>query len=515
MNVSLSPWSPTDAESLAAAVRESPELALQLGGEALQAPAAAREYIERHLTADDDGTVAFAIRVERRRRGARRAQSRGAPARLGVGVVLGDGQPTGSGAGVAGARHGRRARVRDARASSGSSSGTASTTRRRATSPRLPVSGPRGSSGPSCATAATGSTSRRTPGSPPTPRRPSCWSPCCGTPFRCADPCGMLVPWCGSRTRSDVSSWSAGASPACSPRPRWPATDVRSSCWSATALPDGPVPRKGVPQGRQPHVFLHRGLLAVEELLPGTDADLRAAGAVPLDTGHLAWLGESGWAPRAPQYGILSMTRPLFEHVVRHRVAELPGVAVRDGTAVTGLRRGPSAGPRWLVDTQDAEVPADLVVDASGRSSRLPHWLETLGVDRARISEVDAHVGYATAQVAGTDARGRRRRGRPAADAGPAGRPRPSRGGRGLAGHRRRGGRRDVRVASARRSSAPSTPCPTRRSRTSPPGPTGRSRSTGRPATCATGTSACAGGPTGCSSSATPCARSTRSTARA
>ena len=45
------------------------------------------------------------------------------------------------------------------------------------------------------------------------------------------------------------------------------------------ALPVGPEPRPGVPQGRQPHVFLHRGLLAVGELLPGGDAALRAAGA--------------------------------------------------------------------------------------------------------------------------------------------------------------------------------------------------------------------------------------------
>jgi 2-polyprenyl-6-methoxyphenol hydroxylase-like FAD-dependent oxidoreductase len=164
-------------------------------------------------------------------------------------------------------------------------------------------------------------------------------------------------------------------------------------------LPAAPEPRKGVPQGRQPHVFLHRGLIAIEELLPGVDADLRAAGAVPLDTGHLAWLGESGWAPRARQYEIVSATRPLFEHVVRRRVRALPGVEVRDGTAVTGLRRGPSGGPRWLVDTADGPVPADLVVDASGRSSRLPHWLEDLGVSPARTSQVDARVGYATTVV--------------------------------------------------------------------------------------------------------------------
>lgn len=63
MNVSLSPWSTSDADALAAAVRESPDLAVQLGDRALgQAPVALR-YIERYLT-DDDATVAFAIRVD-------------------------------------------------------------------------------------------------------------------------------------------------------------------------------------------------------------------------------------------------------------------------------------------------------------------------------------------------------------------------------------------------------------------------------------------------------------------
>ncbi len=163
-------------------------------------------------------------------------------------------------------------------------------------------------------------------------------------------------------------------------------------------LPAEPAPRRGVPQGRQPHVFLHRGLMAVEELLPGVDADLRAAGGVPLDTGDMAWLGEFGWAPIAPQYGIVSATRPLFEHVVLRHVRALQGVEVRDGTAVTGLER--ASDGRWVVRVEgDEPLSADLVVDASGRSSRLPVWLERLGLPEAPVSQVNAHVGYATAEV--------------------------------------------------------------------------------------------------------------------
>jgi len=61
--ISLGPWSAADAEALAAAVRESPDLAAQLGDETLGEAGAARTYIDKYL-ANDDRTVAFAIRVD-------------------------------------------------------------------------------------------------------------------------------------------------------------------------------------------------------------------------------------------------------------------------------------------------------------------------------------------------------------------------------------------------------------------------------------------------------------------
>lgn len=163
-------------------------------------------------------------------------------------------------------------------------------------------------------------------------------------------------------------------------------------------LPEQPRPRSGVPQGRQPHVFLHRGLLAVEELLPGFRADLRAAGAVPFDTAGLAWLNEFGWAAHGGRhFEVLSATRPLFEHVVRRRALELPGVCLRDGCRVEGIRRGGDGGPPWWVDLADGTAePADLVIDATGRASRLPAWLVALGVGPVRTSVLDARTGYAS-----------------------------------------------------------------------------------------------------------------------
>lgn len=159
----------------------------------------------------------------------------------------------------------------------------------------------------------------------------------------------------------------------------------------------------GVPQGRQPHVYLLRGLRAAEDLLPGVLDELRSAGAVELETARLATLSEQGWLPiRDSDMVGLSMSRPLFERVVRRRVLDLPGVTLLTGRPVTGLRRPGGPDHPWRVDTGDGEVAADIVVDASGRASRLPAWLSTLGVDAPATDEVDARIGYAAREF--TDA---------------------------------------------------------------------------------------------------------------
>ena len=166
------------------------------------------------------------------------------------------------------------------------------------------------------------------------------------------------------------------------------------------ALTDEAQPRGGVPQGRQPHVFLYRGLLAAEQLLPGLRQDLLDAGAVVFDTADLAWLGAQGWTDRSgTSYQVFSTTRPLLEQIIRRRVEALAHVRIRSGAAAVGLRQ---SGAGWFVEIAErTEIRADLVIDASGRSSRLPHWLAHRFDGRLRTTEIDAKVGYATRVYAG------------------------------------------------------------------------------------------------------------------
>jgi flavin-dependent dehydrogenase len=159
-------------------------------------------------------------------------------------------------------------------------------------------------------------------------------------------------------------------------------------------LPDSPEPRKGVPQGRQAHVLLHRGLLSASALLPGLREDLIEHGAPVLDTGAMPWLGEYGWMPTwLPSYEVVSLTRPLLEHVVRQRVQALPAATIIEGVRATALHR---SGLGWRIDVEGHEpFHADVVIDASGRGSRMPHWLVDLGVRVREPEVVDAHLGYA------------------------------------------------------------------------------------------------------------------------
>jgi 2-polyprenyl-6-methoxyphenol hydroxylase-like FAD-dependent oxidoreductase len=160
-------------------------------------------------------------------------------------------------------------------------------------------------------------------------------------------------------------------------------------------LDDDVEPRRGVPQGCQPHVLLHRGMLAMGHLLPGLIEDLQVAGAQRLDTGHLPWLSPYGWMPASDlSYDVYSLSRPLLELLVRRRVLALPGVTLRQGLRVAGLGR---SGGAWEVALADeTRISADAVVDASGRGSRLPHWLSELGYPSPDTELVEAHLGYAS-----------------------------------------------------------------------------------------------------------------------
>src|SRR2546429_61797 len=72
----------------------------------------------------------------------------------------------------------------------------------------------------------------------------------------------------------------------------------------------------------------------------------------------------------------LFASRTLLETIVRDLLRALPRVELIERTAVTGLvaERDGRARVR-AVRLADGELPAELVVDATGRGSKAPDWL--------------------------------------------------------------------------------------------------------------------------------------------
>ncbi|WP_436924569.1 FAD-dependent oxidoreductase [Halosimplex amylolyticum] len=171
-------------------------------------------------------------------------------------------------------------------------------------------------------------------------------------------------------------------------------------------LPDEPVPRDGVPQAHHPHALLEAGRATMEDLFPGYGEDLLSAGGLLTDAAtDVAFYDEGGFLAdgpkRIPQY---IATRPLFEYVARRQLTDLDGVHVRAGcrcldylvddtaTAVDGVA---------VLDRNSAreELPAELVVDASGRASRTPSWLADNGYTPPPVDEVEIDVVYSSLAV--------------------------------------------------------------------------------------------------------------------
>jgi len=170
-------------------------------------------------------------------------------------------------------------------------------------------------------------------------------------------------------------------------------------------LPEAAAHRRGVPQGRHVHAVLPRGAELLEELFEGLTADLHGAGAITGSGAHDVRLLLSGHrlAPIASSLRRLFVSRPLLEATIRARVRTLPGVTVLDGHAVQGLVTTPNG--RRVTGVRLSRPPgsdceltlaADMVMDATGRGSRLPAWLSDMGYPVPRRDEVRVGVRYAS-----------------------------------------------------------------------------------------------------------------------
>ena len=175
-------------------------------------------------------------------------------------------------------------------------------------------------------------------------------------------------------------------------------------------FPELPEARPGVPQGAHVHGLLLRGQQTLEQLFPGLLAELKQAGAQPLDwINHWKFLSAWGWMEQhdSDLEGICC-SRLLIEWSLRQRLLRYPGFHLRPGCYVKGLQLDSLNGNRVVgvefqeKAEQDAQssrrqaLQAMLVVDATGRQSKLPQYLSRLGYEAPAETIVNSFLGYAS-----------------------------------------------------------------------------------------------------------------------
>jgi 2-polyprenyl-6-methoxyphenol hydroxylase-like FAD-dependent oxidoreductase len=171
-----------------------------------------------------------------------------------------------------------------------------------------------------------------------------------------------------------------------------------------------PEQRPGVPQAHHLHVLLKRGLDILEQLFPGIQTELAASGAVAINaSADYLWYGLGGWTPRFnSDLNVYSLSRNLLEWIIRRRLATNNRVVFVQAAIVTGLLSNPNKTQvtgvqvrRKFDERQDSsprqtDFTADLVVDASGRNSRAPRWLEAMGYTPPKETVINSFLGYAS-----------------------------------------------------------------------------------------------------------------------
>ena len=161
--------------------------------------------------------------------------------------------------------------------------------------------------------------------------------------------------------------------------------------------------RRGAPQVRHSHAFLgrlrnllrdrHPELLA--ELLVAGARELRMVDNPPLMLGTLA-----------PQRGdddlvALGCRRTTFEWVVRRHVLSRGHVTLIGGATVRALVAAAGhpptiTGVRYLREGVEQELSGDMVIDASGRQSKVVEWLTAIGARRPFEKEELSGIVYYT-----------------------------------------------------------------------------------------------------------------------
>lgn len=168
---------------------------------------------------------------------------------------------------------------------------------------------------------------------------------------------------------------------------------------------EGATPRPGVPQGKHPHGLLAAGSSALNELFPGFAESVMRAGGHVSDVGmdvQVEFPGVPAFPRRQLGIHFMAISRPQMEFIMRTRLEERGNVSVvsgcrqvailgePDGRTVIAASFQPREGPRQT-------LPAELIVDASGRGTPTIDFLKKVGLPEPEETVIGLDINYATA----------------------------------------------------------------------------------------------------------------------
>lgn len=161
--------------------------------------------------------------------------------------------------------------------------------------------------------------------------------------------------------------------------------------------------RAAAPQIVQPHVLQALCLQILRARLPDVVASLLDSGAAEATLTSQMPPTIADRSPRTAdgQLNLAMTRRSTVDWVLARLAAAEPGVVLRSGARVTGLVAVPGDPPRVRgVEVDGAVVPADVVVDASGRRRSLDRWLTSVGARPSRVEHAECGLAYFGRQYA-------------------------------------------------------------------------------------------------------------------
>lgn len=162
--------------------------------------------------------------------------------------------------------------------------------------------------------------------------------------------------------------------------------------------------RSGAAQGWHLHHLLIAGQRQLDSIFPGIIDDMVAAGAFRVDMGEQYRIMLAGsWKKVGPTgVDIVCAGRPLLEWCVRRRLDSEPAIDYRYDSEVVDLMLDP--GTRGVLGVivesggNRAAIPAEFVVDASGKNTPVPGMLERAGLGTPVVEEDCLNCFYSTMQ---------------------------------------------------------------------------------------------------------------------